>query len=140
VQRASFVFGLLAVAVLSLAGCSAVPSWAQGDWVFDKDRTEQVLKGNSDNSLLGGLDSMLAGLISSQMGSMEVIITGTDETVTVNGQGHSYPFQVVSKSDSQFVLKKEDGTVETYYRDGDDMYSFGTGGAGQIKMYFKRKS
>jgi hypothetical protein len=139
VQRPLFAFGLLALAVLFLGGCSATPSWVRGDWVFDKDRTEQALKSNSDNSLMSGLASMLGGLLSSQLDTMEVIITDTDETVTTNGQGKSFPFQVVSKSDSQFVLKKTDGTVETYYRDGDGIYSYATGTGSSVKIYLKRK-
>ena len=139
-QRAPFAFSLLALSLLLLAGCSATPPWVRGDWVFDKDRTEQAINSNSNGGLLSGLASMLSGLLASQIDTMEVIITDTDETVTVNGQGHSYPFQVVSKSDSQFVLKKADGTVETYYRDGDDIYFYGTGGASSLKIYLKRRS
>ena len=88
---------------------------------------------------MSGLASMLGGLLSSQLDTMEVIITDTDETVTTNGQGHDDPFQVVSKSDSQFVLKKADGTVETYYRDGDGIYSYATGTGSSVKIYLKRK-
>ena len=139
-KRPLFAFGLLALAVLSLGGCSATPSWVRGDWVFDKDRTEQALKNGSGNDLMSGLASMLGGLLSSQLDTMEVILTDTDETVTVNGQGHDYPFQVVSKSDSQFVLKRADGTVETYYRDGDDIYSYATGTGSSVKIYLKRKA
>ncbi len=138
--RPFFAFGLLALTVLFLSGCSATPSWVRGDWVFDKDRTDQAMKTNSGNDLMSGLASMLSGMLVSQIDTMEVIITDTDETVTVNGQGHSYPFQVVSKSDTQFVLKKTDGTVETYYRDGDAIYFYGTGGASSLKIYLKRRS
>jgi hypothetical protein len=139
VKHPFFAFGLLAIAGFFLAGCSATPSWVRGDWVFDQDRTEQAMKSNSGNGLMSGLASMLGGLITSQLGDMEIIMTDTDETITTNGQGHDYPFQVVSKSDTQFVLKKNDGTVETYYRDGDDIYSYATGAA-SLKIYFKRKS
>jgi hypothetical protein len=140
VQRPLFAFGLLAVAVFFLAGCSATPSWVRGDWVYDKDRTDQAMKTNSGNDLMSGLASMVSSMLVSQIDTMEVILTDTDETVTVNGQGHDYPFQVVSKSDTQFVLKKNDGSVETYYRDGDDIYFYGTGAASSLKIYFKRKS
>jgi hypothetical protein len=139
-KRAPFAFGFLALAVLVLGGCSATPSWVRGDWVFDKDRTDQAMKTNSGSDLMSGLASMVTGMLVSQIDTMEIIITNTDETVTVSGQGHFYPFQVVSKSDAQFVLKKADGTVETYYRDGDDIYFYGTGAASSLKIYFKRKS
>jgi hypothetical protein len=140
VKRPLFAFVLLALAGFSLGGCSATPSWVRGDWVFDQDRTQQAMKSSSDNSLMGGLASMLGGLITSQLGNMEIIMTDTDETITTNGQGHDYPFQVVSKSDTQFVLKKNDGTVETYYRDGEEIYLYGTGPASSLKIYLKRKT
>jgi hypothetical protein len=140
VKRLFPAFGLPVLAVLLLAGCSATPSWVRGDWVYDKDRTEQAMNGNSSSGLMSGLASMLSGLLASQIDTMEVILTDTDETVTVNGQGHDYPFQVVSKSDTQLVVKKADGSVETYYRDGADIYFYGTGAASSLKIYLKRKT
>jgi hypothetical protein len=134
-----FAFSLLVFSTLLLAGCSATPSWVRGDWVFDRDRTEHALNSNPDDDIMKGLAAMLGGALSLQLDTLEVIFTDTDETVTTNGQGHDYPFQVVSKSDTQFVLKKADGTVETYYRDGDGIYSYATG-APSLKIYLKRKT
>jgi hypothetical protein len=139
-KRPIFASGLACLAVLVLAGCSATPSWVRGDWVFDKDRTEQAMNGTSSGGLLSGFAAMFSSLLASQIDTMEVILTDTDETVTVNGQGKSFAFQVISKSDAQVVVKKADGTVETYYRDGDAIYFYGTGAASSLKIYLKRKT
>jgi hypothetical protein len=140
-KSSSFVRLLAVGLAILISGCSRAPSWLQGDWIMDQDRTQheltQTVPGNKP-SMLSGLNTMLGGMLLSQLGNMEIIISGRDEIVTIGGQGKTSRFQIVNQTPTECMIKKPDSTVETYYRDGDEIYFYATGSL-SMKIYFKRK-
>ena len=131
------------ISMILLMGCSGVPFWLNGDWIYDADRSQQEAAKASPaqpGDMLGGIKTMLQNMIAPQLQGMEIMFTGTDEIVTVRGQGTSTKYQVIHKSATTCTIKKPDNTIETYYRDGDEIYSFGSGGLSTYKIYFRRNT
>lgn len=55
-----------------------------------------------------------------------------------DGNGKTFPFQVLEASDGESVtLKQNDGEVTTYHREGDRFWTASTGNV-KIPFYFKR--
>jgi len=129
---------LLFVGVLLLTGCSSTPSWLEGTWTLNVNRSITETKKYPDPSAsqnpLSGMGLAFLPLLS----GLEITITSKDITTTVNGQEKWVSYSVMETSDSECKLKVSDGTVQTYYRDGDAIYSFSSGGF-RIRTYFDRK-
>jgi hypothetical protein len=123
------------LAVILLSGCSRAPAWLDGSWQVDKNRTQKEIDASSKtgtgsgfgSDMMSGLNSMLGNMLLPQILGMQVIIHGTERIMTINGQGSSESYQIVSKSADQCVMKFKDNTIETYYRDGDEIYIYPTG-------------
>lgn len=131
----------LLIGVLALAGCSGAPSWLEGNWQIDHDRTQKEMAASNAGSgggILSGLNSMIGGMLLPQLDGMQILITSKDRVVMINGQGKSEPYEIINRSSDQCTLKLGDGTVETYYRDGNEIYSYGTGSA-HFKFYLMRQ-
>ena len=132
------------LAALVLTGCSGAPSWLEGDWVFDADRSQREASAANTakpGDLMGGLTAMLQNMITPQLQGMELTFTATDEINTVQGQGKDYKYQIVKESSTECSLKKG-GRLggNLLSRAGDEVYTFATGGLSNFKIYFRRKS
>ena len=139
---------LFLAATLALTACSGAPSWLEGNWQVDHDRTQKDIDAANSNAtssqtgfgggLLSGLNTMLGNMLLPQLAGMQIIITGKDQVTMINGQGKSESYEVVNRSSDQCTLKLKDDSVQTYYRDGDEIYMYPTGGA-HFKIYLMRQ-
>lgn len=73
------------------------------------------------------------------LANWEVIITDKDVTSLGLEKETSFPYQIISASSDECIIRKSDGSVDRYGRDGDDIYVLSSGGA-HIKVFLKRKS
>ena len=141
-----FRAALALFAVVILASCSSAPSWLEGNWVLDSERTQKddsatsapADAGTFPSNMLSGMTAMLRPMLLQQLSGMELLVTNKERVFTVGGQGKSESYTIMEKSSDKCVLKLKDGTVETYYRSGDDIYMYGTGGTA-FKIFLKRE-
>ena len=134
---------LVLVLAALLAGCSGAPDWIQGEWIFDADRSQremQIPAPTANQDLLDGMAALLGNAFMAQLKDMKLTITRNQETEIFRGRQKSVPYQVINKSATECTLQQPDGTMETYHRDGAEIYIYGNGAVSSIKAYFRRKS
>jgi hypothetical protein len=131
--------------VVLLSACSRTPSWLAGSWQFDADRTQkemsEAVNGNAGSppNMFSGLSNMVGAMLVPELAGTQLIITDKEFMTLRDGQGKSLGYEVVAKSSDTCTLKFNDGTVETYYRAGAEIFSYPTGSA-HFKIYFRRQS
>jgi hypothetical protein len=135
----------LATLLFVLPGCSfsSTPSWLKGDWIFDLDASQkagETDKPPASGGILDGLANAMSGMLLPALSGMELRITDKEVMAMMNGNGKAQTYEVVSSvPDRECLVKLADGTLETYYKAGDKIYTHPDKG-GQTKLFFKRKS
>lgn len=129
---------LLSVA-LALAACSVASSWIQGSWILDVDRTSQVNQKDAaatNNPVLNAGVNMGVAFLPALAGST-VKITDKDIITNIKGEERYVSYEVMAATPLEVDVKKSDGTIQHFYRDGDDIYTYVPGNT-VFKFYLKR--
>ena len=137
----SITLSLLLVSLFALTSCfsSTAPSWLQGSWSFDSERTSQANKFSENSTPLTELlGSLATALVAPALTSMEVKITNKEVMVLNNGSGETQPYEIIENKADQCMLKTADGKVSTWFHDGEAVYRYAENG-GKLQLYFKRK-
>ncbi len=136
----SATLSLVIVSLFALTSCfNSAPSWLQGSWAFDSERTAQANK-FSDNSgpLTDLLGSLATALVAPALTSMEVKITSKEVMVLNNGSGETHTYEIIENKTDECMMKTSDGKISTWFHDGDNIYRYAEKG-GKLKLYFRRK-
>ena len=133
----TFVPSVLLIFVL--AACSGAPSWLEGNWILDVDRTSEVNKKDAaatNNPALNAGVNMGVMFLPALAGST-VKITDKDIITNVRGEEKYVSYEVMTATPLEVDVKKSDGTIQHFYRDGDDIYTYVPGNEA-FKFYLKR--
>jgi len=131
----------LAALLFVLTGCSfsGAPSWLQGDWIFDADASEKAADETANAQRHAGIVSHVYSPLLSAFSSTEVSITDKEVLITITGKGNAQTYEVVSSvPDQECLLKLSDGTLLTYHKAGEGIYTYTDWGP-KIKLFYKRK-
>jgi hypothetical protein len=138
----------LATLLFVLPGCSfsSTPSWLKGDWIFDLDASQKAAAEPakpppSGGGMLDGMANAMFGALLPAFSGLELKITDKEFMAMMNGNGKAQTYEVISSvPDQECLIKLSDGTLETYYKAGDEIYTYPDKGGGKTKLFFKRKS
>ena len=139
---------LLPVAVgLLVASCHSPASWLEGKWVLDSEYTQrqweqaQAEQGQASGpeALGQALGGLAGGLLLVALADVTFVFDGNEVIVLqANGNGEAHTFEVVEAPDADtLIIKKDNGEISTWYRDGDRIATVTDGGV-HLKVYLKR--
>lgn len=138
---------LLPLLVVAVAGCDR-DRGLHGQWVFDRAYTESRL--NQEKSAApakGILGEMKAGLVAMLVPTLIEKLDGSNLTITKkemiittkDGTGKAEGYVIVERPEANvWRVKKPDGTIETYTKEGDRLAS-ATSGDVHFIAYFRRR-
>jgi len=123
------------MALLLLSGCNNKNSWLKGDWVFDREHTESQM-GSEEPGLLGGL---LSSQLIEELDGVSLTLTADEMFyILANGSGKARNYEVISQpTESSWKIKIDDGSIETWHREGERLASNATGDL-DMRFYFSR--
>lgn len=141
-------FFLFLLASLLLTACTHRAKWLHGSWIFDGERTAQVLEQQSgrvgeDRGIIESLKDLATGLMAPPLIAkyQGTRIEFTDKEMIVtdsSGNGHAQTYEVLESPDANTLrLKHADGEIVTYHREGEHMWRVVTGTSG-VRVYFRR--
>jgi len=117
-----------------------------GKWVFDRPYTEAQLPkqlGSQKQSTFEEMQQQLAAslipVLIGKLDGMTVTFTSKEMIVTTKeGSGQALTYEILERPTADsWRIKKSDGKVETYYREGERLASDASGDI-RMRVYLKR--
>lgn len=139
---------VLFLVLASLTGCNSPGRWLRGKWVVDLDYTREQMKlseaepAAQPEGLSGMLQNMAqnfaAPLVMQTLAKVEITFTDEEIVSTIDGNGKATGYEIVETPDRNTVIvKKADGEVQTFVREGDRIRTT-MSGAVPLTVFLKR--